>query len=138
MTVLIVGGSGFLGSEVARQSLAAGHQVTATYLTRPSTVDGASWLAVDIRDRRQVADLVGVANPDVIINAAYQKTDWASTADGAAHVAIAAAEVGARLVHVSSDAVFSGTAIRYDETAIRPAFTTSLEPTQSAATNWEP
>jgi dTDP-4-dehydrorhamnose reductase len=118
MTVLIVGGSGFLGSEVARQSLAAGHQVTATYLTRPANVDGAAWFAVDIRDRQQVADLVAAVKPGVIINAAYQKTDWASTADGAAHVAIAAAQVGARLVHVSSDAVFSGATIRYDETAI--------------------
>ena len=32
------------------------------------------------------------------------------------HVALAAAMVGARLVHVSSDAVFSGAAARYDET----------------------
>jgi dTDP-4-dehydrorhamnose reductase len=32
------------------------------------------------------------------------------------HVAIAAAEAGSRLVHVSSDAVFSGTAPSNDET----------------------
>jgi dTDP-4-dehydrorhamnose reductase len=34
------------------------------------------------------------------------------------HVALAAAVVGARLVHVSSDAVFSGTTVRYDETHV--------------------
>lgn len=51
----------------------------------------------------------------MIINAAFQQTDWATTADGAMHVAAAAAAVGARLVHVSSDAVFSGLAQRYDE-----------------------
>ena len=34
------------------------------------------------------------------------------------HVALAAAMVGARLVHVSSDAVFSGTTARYDETHV--------------------
>ena len=52
----------------------------------------------------------------MIINAAYRQSDWETTADGAAHVALAAAAAGARLVHVSSDAVFSGTAPSYDET----------------------
>jgi len=132
MTVLIVGGSGFLGSEVARQSLAASRQVAATYLTRPADVDGASWFAVDVRDRRQVADLVATVKPDVVLNAAFQQADWASTADGAGHVAIAAASVGARLVHVSSDAVFSGTAPRYAETAT-PDPTTPYSAAKAAA-----
>ncbi|GAA2001347.1 sugar nucleotide-binding protein [Nocardiopsis rhodophaea] len=60
---------------------------------------------------------MAAVRPVVVINAAYQQSDWASTAHGAAHVALAAAAVGARLVHVSSDAVFSGAAVRYDETA---------------------
>jgi dTDP-4-dehydrorhamnose reductase len=115
--VLVVGGSGFLGTEIARQSLDAGHQVAATYLTQPTDVGGTAWHALDVRDRRQVEDLVTAIRPDLVINAAFQKADWASTADGAAHVATAAASVAARLVHVSSDAVFSGTAIRYDETS---------------------
>lgn len=117
MTVLVVGGSGFLGGEVARQAMAAGDQVAATYLTRPTGVRGAAWHAVDVRDHQQVADLAIAIRPNVVINAAYQKADWASTADGAVHVALAAASVAARLVHVSSDAVFSGAAIRYDETS---------------------
>src|SRR5687767_15120010 len=117
MTVLVVGGSGFLGMEVARQSLAAGHQVAATYLTRRTDMAGTAWHAMDVRDRQQVADLVTAIKPDLVVNAAFQKADWASSADGAAHVAIAAASVSARLVHVSSDAVFSGTTIRYDETS---------------------
>jgi dTDP-4-dehydrorhamnose reductase len=132
MTVLVVGGSGFLGSEVARQSLAAGHQVAATYLTRPTYVAGTAWHAMDIRDRQQVADLVTAIKPNLVINAAFQKADWASTADGAVHVAIAAASVAARLVHVSSDAVFSGTAIRYDETSI-PDPTTPYGAAKAAA-----
>ena len=41
-------------------------------------------------------------------NTPYRYDDWAVTADGAAHVAVAAAEVGARLVHVSSDALHAG------------------------------
>ncbi|GIF13982.1 RmlD substrate binding domain-containing protein [Actinoplanes teichomyceticus] len=53
----------------------------------------------------------------MIINAAYRQADWATTADGGMHVAAAAAAVRVRLVHVSSDAIFSGQAERYDETA---------------------
>ena len=37
---------------------------------------------------------------------------------GAANVALAASAAGGRLVQVSSDAVFSGAAIRYDETCV--------------------
>ncbi|MHA6620683.1 sugar nucleotide-binding protein [Pseudonocardia sp. DLS-67] len=132
MTVLVVGGSGFLGGEVARQAMAAGGQVAATYLTRPTGVRGAVWHKVDVRDHQQVADLAIASRPNVVINAAYRKADWASTADGAVHVALAAASVAARLVHVSSDAVFSGAAIRYDETS-RPDPTTPYGAAKAAA-----
>ncbi|TQM44540.1 sugar nucleotide-binding protein [Pseudonocardia cypriaca] len=132
MTVLVVGGSGLLGQEVARQATAAGCQVAATYLTRPVGVGGAAEYAVDIRDRVQVADLVAAIRPSWVINAAYRQADWASTADGAVHVAVAAASVAARLVHVSSDAVFSGAAIRYGESS-RPDPTTPYGAAKAAA-----
>lgn len=53
--------------------------------------------------------------PSVVVNASSGGADWAVTADGAIRVAPAAAEQGCRLVHVSSDAVFSGARVRYDE-----------------------
>ncbi|MFE3456527.1 SDR family oxidoreductase [Nocardiopsis aegyptia] len=123
MTVLVVGGSGFLGREVVRRASAAGHRVAATYRTREpdeagADATGAAWHALDVRDRRRVADLVAAVRPDVVVNAAYRQSDWETTANGAAHVAVAAAESGARLVHVSSDAVFSGSAVHYAETAL--------------------
>ncbi|WP_163504945.1 sugar nucleotide-binding protein [Fodinicola acaciae] len=113
--MLIIGGSGLLGRELVRQSLAAGKEVAATYLTRPAEL-AASWHPLDLRDRDAVADLMRVVRPNVVINAAFQQYDWSSTADGAAHLALAAA--GTRFVHVSSDAVFSGEAVHYDETAM--------------------
>lgn len=121
MKVLIVGGSGFLGGELVRQAFAAGHEVVATHLSRPGAVDavdGVEWRRLDMLDRVAVAALVGAARPDVVVNAAYRQADWAITADGAAHVALAAAAAEARLVHVSSDAVFSGAAVHYDETCV--------------------
>ncbi|AEV84078.1 dTDP-4-dehydrorhamnose reductase [Actinoplanes sp. SE50] len=111
MRLLVIGGSGLLGREVVRQARLAGHRVTATAFRRPTGP------RLDIRDRSAVAALVAADNPEVVVNAAYLQSDWATTADGGMHVAAAAAGCGARLVHVSSDAVFSGRAPSYAETA---------------------
>ncbi|WP_328708438.1 sugar nucleotide-binding protein [Microbispora hainanensis] len=127
MRILIVGGSGFLGSELVRQAAAEGHAVAATWRTRPGTAAGADWLPLDVRDRTAVLDLIGAFGPDVVVNTASGGnmasggntasggSDWVTTAVGAAHVAVASAAHGARLVHVSSDAVFSGEAVTYAE-----------------------
>jgi dTDP-4-dehydrorhamnose reductase len=77
-----------------------------------------TWRSLDIRDREAVANLITAAMPEMIVNTAYLQSDWATTADGAMHVALAAATTGARLVHVSSDVVFSGTRASYDETCV--------------------
>ncbi|GGK90862.1 dTDP-4-dehydrorhamnose reductase [Sphaerisporangium melleum] len=115
MRVLIVGGSGFLGGELVRRATAGGHVVAATFSTRPGTAAGADWLPLDIRDRTAVTRVIGAFGPEVVVNAAYRQSDWVTTAEGAAHVAVATAANRGRLVHVSSDAVFSGAAITYAE-----------------------
>jgi dTDP-4-dehydrorhamnose reductase len=116
--LLVVGGSGFLGLRVIRQARLAGHRVTATcHAGDPAAADGVDWRRLDIRCRDDVTALARRARPDAVINAAYRQSDWAVTADGGAHVALAAAAASARLVHVSSDVVFSGAAPRYDEAA---------------------
>ncbi|GAA2878750.1 dTDP-4-dehydrorhamnose reductase [Actinoplanes cyaneus] len=114
MRLLVVGGSGLLGREVVRRARRTGHEVTATFHSHPI---GPGGRRVDIRRRDEVATLVAAVRPEVIINAAYQQADWATTADGGMHVAAAAAETNALLVHVSSDAIFSGSAPEYDESA---------------------
>ncbi|MFC4121113.1 SDR family oxidoreductase [Nonomuraea zeae] len=115
MRILIVGGSGFLGTELVRLGAEAGHDVAATYLTRPGERPGIRWLPLDVRSRSEAADTFEAFGPETVINAAYRQADWASTADGAANIALAAAGTGAHLVHVSSDVVFSGAASRYCE-----------------------
>ncbi|GAA0279083.1 sugar nucleotide-binding protein [Cryptosporangium japonicum] len=105
----MVGGSGFLGREVARQA----HRSVTTHF-RP----GGPGHRLDVRDRAAVRRLVEELRPDVIVNTAYVQADWVTTAEGAMHVAAAAAATGARLVHVSSDLVFSGRDVTYDETCV--------------------
>jgi dTDP-4-dehydrorhamnose reductase len=114
--LLVIGGSGLLGLRIIRQAQFAGHSVMATFHASAQPTDGADWRKLDIRRRDDVTALALDARPDMIINAAYRQSDWETTADGAAHIALAAIAAGARLVHVSSDAVFSGAAPSYDET----------------------
>ncbi|MFC4590997.1 SDR family oxidoreductase [Sphaerisporangium corydalis] len=117
MRVVIVGGSGLLGRELVRRCSAAGEEVAATYLTRPGAATaGVEWVPLDVRRPDDVDARISAFKPDVVINAAYRQADWATTATGAVNVALAASASGGRLVHVSSDAVFSGAAIHYDET----------------------
>ncbi|MFJ8739760.1 SDR family oxidoreductase [Embleya sp. NPDC127516] len=117
MNILIVGGSGFLGRELAQQAVTTGHAVTATFATTAGDIPGVHWLPLDLRHSEEITLALARARPDVVINAASRKADWATTADGAIGLAMAVTRQGGRLVHVSSDAVFSGAAIRYDESA---------------------
>lgn len=112
----MVGGSGYLGREVIRQARRAGRGVLASFHSRVPAIAEVEWKYLDVRNRDDVMALVRATRPDLIVNAAYQQADWATTAEGGMHVALAATAVGARLVHVSSDAVFSGATGRYDET----------------------
>jgi dTDP-4-dehydrorhamnose reductase len=122
MRILIIGGSGFLGTELVRQATAAGWETAATYCSRPGGIPAATWHHLDLRDTGRIDAVLDAvlkdAAPSAVINASSGHSDWAITADGAIRVATAAAQRGCRLVHVSSDAVFSGSRIHYDETCL--------------------
>ncbi|MDT0571309.1 sugar nucleotide-binding protein [Streptomyces sp. DSM 3412] len=121
MRLLIIGGSGFLGGELTRRAVAAGHETSATRTTRPpDTRRGVpaevSWHALDLRDPAGLTEVLARAAPSVVVNVSSGGPDWAVTAEGGVRVARAVAGRGCRLVHVSSDAVFSGDRGPYDET----------------------
>lgn len=119
MTVLIIGGSGFLGSELVHQAAVAGRVTAATYNSRPGSAAATSWHRLDLRDPRALDEVIDAVGPRVVVNASSGEADWAVTADGPGRLAQATARRGIRLVHVSSDAVFSGRRrARYVETAL--------------------
>jgi len=113
--LLVTGGSGHLGSAVVRRAAAGGWSVTGTWHRTPTE---AASERLDIRDLAEVRLLMGRIGPEVVIHTAAGRSDWRAIADGAAHVALAAAEQGVRLVHVSTDALFSGRDVYYDESAV--------------------
>ena len=106
MKAFVAGSAGQLGSALVR-----------------TLGDGVVWAggreALDVRDADAVLREVRAARPDVVINGtAYNKVDAAETetvealavnAAGPGHLARAAREVGATVVHVSTDYVFDGT-----------------------------
>jgi dTDP-4-dehydrorhamnose reductase len=119
VTVLIVGGSGFLGSELIRQATSAGHPTVATYATAPGDAAVTVWRHLDLRDAESLDAVLAEISPRIVINASSGGADWAATAQGPLQLAIIAARYGIRLVHVSSDAVFSGIGrVHYDETCL--------------------
>ena len=107
--LLVTGGSGYLGGEVVRLAAAEGWEVEGTSFRTPGNVH------LDVRDAAAVDQLVDAMRPECVVHTAYLQDGpdaWATNVDGSGNVARAAAAIGARLVHVSTDLVFSGGAGR--------------------------
>ncbi|MGH2961103.1 MAG: dTDP-4-dehydrorhamnose reductase [Solirubrobacterales bacterium] len=107
MRVLVTGAGGMLGGDVARACERRGAEVL------PLThVD------LDITDGPAVDAEIAAMRPDAVVNcAAWTDVDGAedheaeatrTNSEAAGLVAVAAAEVGAKIVHLSSDYVFDG------------------------------
>jgi dTDP-4-dehydrorhamnose reductase len=77
-------------------------------VTGTATTGARGLSPLDIIDRSAVRELFDSVRPELVVNAAYRANSWTICADGAANVALAAAHTGARLVHISSDALHAG------------------------------
>ncbi|MEF2278936.1 NAD(P)-dependent oxidoreductase [Deinococcus sp. YIM 134068] len=109
--LLLTGGSGRLGRELL--ALLPG-------VVAPSSRE------MDVTDFGQVRETIARERPEVIVHAAAytnvgtaetgRETCWRVNVEGTRHVARAADEVGAKLVHISTDYVFSGDRGGYRET----------------------
>ncbi|MBV9914840.1 MAG: dTDP-4-dehydrorhamnose reductase, partial [Sinobacteraceae bacterium] len=106
MKVLITGAAGQVGRALADSSPPA------------AQLTGMSHQRLDVGDVAAVASCVQELRPDIIINAAaYTAVDRAEAeanlarrinTEGARNIATAARDVGARLIHISTDFVFGG------------------------------
>jgi dTDP-4-dehydrorhamnose reductase len=103
--ILLTGAGGQVGWEIARRAA-------------PGSIRAHDRSGLDVTDARAVAAAVRAATPKVVINAAaYTAVDkaesdaaaaFAVNRDGPAHLAAVCAEIGAVLIHLSTDYVFDG------------------------------
>lgn len=117
MRLLITGGSGYLGRHLVPLAAENARALVHTYFSNePPDVPGER--SLDVRDGGAVMALVSKFQPDVIIHAAGSSGRPAMSEViklGAEHVTAAAMQVGARLIHLSTDVVFDGNHAPYRE-----------------------
>ena len=119
MKILITGSNGQLGSEL-RKIIKAGRSELGSI---PDNIRNARLLCVDIddvniEDMEAVKAMVDSFAPDVIINCAAftnvnqcetdRETAFKANAIGPRNLAVAAEQLGAKLIHMSTDYVFEG------------------------------
>lgn len=115
MKVLVTGASGLLGRCVVR-ALSADHDITPAVHSTPI----AGGVSVDIRDPRRVEELFERNRFDACVHCAAKTRVGDCERDpegafqvnfhGSANIARACARLGTKLVHVSTDFVFAGSA----------------------------
>lgn len=93
-------------------------KIAATYFAHPIERADVAAFWVDVRDANAVHRAFDAFRPDVVIHtAALMSGDamMATNIDGARNVAHAAKQIGARLIHLSSDVIFDGEHAPYRE-----------------------
>ena len=125
MRLFLTGASGLLGGNFAAVAARAGHEVVGTVGTwsGPAILGLAKQLRMDLRDGDALAAAVRAARPEAVVNcAAVSDPGWCEREPELAaalnvelprQLAVAARELGARLIHVSTEQVFDGTRAPY-------------------------
>jgi len=107
MSVMVVGATGQLGSDIAEAFRAAGHEVLAL-----------SHAEMELASAEAVERTLQEARPELVINTAafhnvpkcetHPQEAFAVNASGARNLAISSDRISSRLLHISTDYVFDG------------------------------
>lgn len=124
-SLLVTGGSGFVGGNVLAAGAASGWRVVNADRQSGAAVEGVEFRYLDIADEGAVNTVVSDARPHAIIHcAAIGDVDqserdpdlaWRVNVNGTANSARAAAQAGARLIFISTSTIFDGQSGRYRE-----------------------
>lgn len=126
-SILIIGGSGTLGTHLALK-LRDDYKVFTTFYSRPIRIPGTTCIPLSVDDREWAKRIAFTARPEVIVYAAGRDDRyWAERNNrdaerihgaGAATVAHAADLLHPRFIYLSNPYVFDGTRGNYKETDI--------------------
>jgi dTDP-4-dehydrorhamnose reductase len=124
-TLIVTGGSGFVGGHVLAAALAAGWHVVNLDRANVVPLEAVDFRSADIADEAALAAIIGKERPAAIIHcAAIGDVDeserqphlaWRVNVEGTANIARAATQVGARLIFISTSTIFDGETGRYHE-----------------------
>lgn len=122
--ILISGASGLLGGNLAHD-YAERHEVWGVFHEHSLSMPGVSMIGANLSLKDSAQMVLGKVKPQLVIHCAaatdvdrcQREPEWANrlNCEMAEHVAGAARRVGARLIHISTDAVFDGRAGGYTE-----------------------
>ena len=123
--ILVVGGSGLLGSRLIEMLGAADNSVSATYFSNKIAREGCETFQMDIADGRRVDEVIETVQPDTVINASGERNTryceknpheaYRVNVEGTQNLVEACRAGGAKLVFISSDLVFDGSKGSYGE-----------------------
>ncbi len=126
MRILITGAGGLLGANVALEAAKMGHKVFGTVNSRPPQTEAFTVLTADLQSEDALDALFRQARPEWVIHCAAianledceKQPELARRINGEIPGILAkrCREGGARLLHVSTDAVFDGQKGNYVET----------------------
>jgi len=121
--ILIIGGTGLVGSKLADLSMEYGFEPFFTYNAR--TLHGGNAVRLDVTDKKGTIDLARRLRPHVIVDThALHNVDYCEThreearlvnVEGTRNLVDAAMEIGSRFIYVSTDYVFDGVRGGYRE-----------------------
>lgn len=137
MRILVLGGDGMLGHQLLKQ-LSSRHTMAATLRQDKSSYeayglfsDENSFFGIDVRNIDRVTEVMAQFQPDAVVNCVgiikqrpSAKQSILSLEINALlphRLAVLCRLAGARLVHMSTDCVFSGTSGNYQETDVSDA-----------------
>lgn len=127
--IMVFGCNGFVGTSLCRRAAALGWAVCGADTAESPALGGMEYEKCDISQRGDVLCAIQSARPDFVVNvAAIANIDFAEAnralaygvnVVGAENIALACAEIGARYLFFSSDAVFDGMAGGYTEGSLK-------------------
>ena len=121
-TLLITGGTGYLGHHLIQSASAKNWNTHATYFQTPPAADSpATFHHCDLQDEIRVRRLLTAISPDVIIHTACSNRtpqEIEAIVPAARYVTQFAKESSGRFIHLSTDLVFDGEEPPYHEESL--------------------